>query len=276
MILADALGLSEGPPLTIDLEFSSNDLEFYVDPTAPIDITARKIILSGNNHRGSLSVKGASANSVEIGTTGASPAEGAGHSVDVQAYSDTATPPVNKISTAVKINPGNEAKNNGLYLTSGIIMPSASATVPAGWLECNGQNVNEVDYPSLFASIGTLHGSSNPGTTFAIPDLRGKFIRGFSNGAANDPDKAARTFVTGASHAGGDNVGSIQDFATEDHIHTTTSSNTSSTSSGSFQKGTSVNAAVAGGYNTGAITGSAKTSTETRPLNVYLMYIIKT
>jgi hypothetical protein len=56
MILADALGLSEGPPLTIDLEFSSNDLEFYVDPTAPIDITARSIILSGNNHRGNLAL----------------------------------------------------------------------------------------------------------------------------------------------------------------------------------------------------------------------------
>lgn len=49
--------------------------------------------------------------------------------------------------------------------------------IPEGYLLCNGQEVSRTTYKDLFDVIGTTYGSTS-GTTFKVPDLRGKFIRG--------------------------------------------------------------------------------------------------
>jgi len=85
--------------------------------------------------------------------------------------------------------------------TSGMVQMFANATVPSGWLECNGASVSRSTYADLFAAIGTTYGSTN-GSSFNLPDMRGRFARAWDHGAGVDADAASRT--------GGDNVGSTQ------------------------------------------------------------------
>ena len=54
----------------------------------------------------------------------------------------------------------------------------ASTTIPDGFLLCDGSNIGRTDYASLFAVIGTVFGAGDGSTTFSLPDLRAKFIRG--------------------------------------------------------------------------------------------------
>src|SRR5688572_33507625 len=63
-------------------------------------------------------------------------------------------------------------------IPSGLIMPAAHATVPSGWLLCNGQEVLRADYPELFTAIGILYGAGNGKTTFLVPDYRARFLAG--------------------------------------------------------------------------------------------------
>ena len=62
----------------------------------------------------------------------------------------------------------------------------ASTTVPDGFLLCDGSNIGRTDYASLFAVIGTVFGTGDGSTTFSLPDLRAKFVRGAGiNGSYN-------------------------------------------------------------------------------------------
>jgi len=69
---------------------------------------------------------------------------------------------------------------------AGAVFAHASNTPPSGFLECNGAAVSRSTYASLFATIGTTHGSGDGSSTFNLPDLRGQFIRGFDNGRGVD------------------------------------------------------------------------------------------
>lgn len=62
----------------------------------------------------------------------------------------------------------------------GSIIWSANATVPAGYLLCNGSAVGRATYPELFAAIGTTYGEGDGSTTFNLPNLIGRFIEGAS------------------------------------------------------------------------------------------------
>lgn len=44
---------------------------------------------------------------------------------------------------------------------------------PAGWAFCNGQSIQVMQNQALYAIIGNTYGG-NPGTTFNLPDLRGR------------------------------------------------------------------------------------------------------
>lgn len=60
------------------------------------------------------------------------------------------------------------------FVPSGAIMQFAGASVPAGWLLCNGEPVSRTTYANLFAAIGTAYGVGNNTTTFNLPNLKGK------------------------------------------------------------------------------------------------------
>ncbi len=100
-------------------------------------------------------------------------------------------------------------------LPAGMIVPFAgdAASIPDGWLLCDGSEVTRITYDRLFAAIGTNYGYGDNATTFNLPDFRGRFLRGTDNGAGNDPDAGSRTeSATGGNT--GDAVGSWQSYAT--------------------------------------------------------------
>ena len=68
----------------------------------------------------------------------------------------------------------------------GSVYTFAGATVPTGWLKCNGALLSRTTYASLFAVIGTTYGAGDGSTTFALPDLRGEFVRGVDDGRGVD------------------------------------------------------------------------------------------
>lgn len=68
----------------------------------------------------------------------------------------------------------------------GALIWYASRSTPSGWLPCDGAEVKRRQYPLLFSVIGTTFGVGNGTTTFNLPDLTNKFIRGW--GPINDLD----------------------------------------------------------------------------------------
>jgi microcystin-dependent protein len=66
----------------------------------------------------------------------------------------------------------------------------ASGRIPSGWLLCDGTQVKRKQYPKLFSAIGVTFGAGNGSTTFNLPDLRGKFVRGWGPVNPLDPDRA--------------------------------------------------------------------------------------
>ena len=153
----------------------------------------------------------------------------------------------------------------------GTIITYSAETPPAGYLECDGNAVLRLDYPQLFAVIGTAFGEGDGASTFKVPDLRGLFLRGWSHNSpiGFDPDRTSRLqlFPGGAS---GDHVGSFQHDAIQNHSHPVFSA--SLNAFGSF-------APVAGGNASGSVQGFTGGAfgggNESRPRNVSVMYAIK-
>ncbi len=66
-------------------------------------------------------------------------------------------------------------------VNTGIVVPWGSASIPSGFLLCDGQSVSTSTYAALFAVIAYTYGGS--GANFNVPDLRDRTIVGVS--AAN-------------------------------------------------------------------------------------------
>lgn len=76
---------------------------------------------------------------------------------------------------------------------AGTISGFSGQAVPDGWLLCNGaRDLSRVTYKDLFQAIGLTYGVGVDGSTFSIPDLRGRFLRGAALGAVLDPERALR------------------------------------------------------------------------------------
>jgi hypothetical protein len=77
------------------------------------------------------------------------------------------------------------AVNSGGANPVGTIQIYPGASAPAGWLICNGSAVSRTTYADLFAAIGTTYGSGDFTSTFNLPDLTGKFVRGLGGDSAS-------------------------------------------------------------------------------------------
>ena len=148
-------------------------------------------------------------------------------------------------------------------IPAGTINTYAGSTAPSGWLEANGAAISRTTYAVLYAAIGNSFGPGDGSTTFNLPDLRGVFVRGWDHGAGRDPDAASRTALL-SSGATGNNVGSYQADEFKSHTHTDKAWDSAGAASGPYQFS----------YLSNGVTGSTG-GNETRPKNVYLMYIIK-
>lgn len=135
---------------------------------------------------------------------------------------------------------------------AGNVAFTARTTPPSGWLAANGALVSRTTYAALFAAIGTTYGAGNGTTTFALPDLRGEFLRGWDSGRGVDTGRA---------------LGSAQADALKAHTHSIPAGNYTT------------HGFILGGGNAFATdltstTGSTGGS-ETRPRNVAMLAIIK-
>jgi len=167
-----------------------------------------------------------------------------------------------------------------MFLPPAMIVPYAgSGDVGVEWLLCDGREVSRITYSRLFAAIGITHGQGNTTTTFNLPDYRGRFLRGTDNmgtgagAAGRDPDTASRTAMA-AGGTTGNNVGSIQADQYKSHTHALNENRIQTIVSGDLPSGFSHVGGGSEGYTT--ITQTAMGGNETRPLNAYTNFLIKT
>ena len=164
--------------------------------------------------------------------------------------------------------------------TPGMIKSMPVDTAPEGWIECDGRAldstlaVNASLAVIIGPSAGNPHGDGSTGigatgsTDFNLPDLRGRFIRGYNNTSItpeDDPDAAGRTGPV-VGQASGNNVGSLQSDELELHSHSGvmvgSSPDSRNTGSGQF-------------YTQGSAALAATGGNETRPNNITMMYVIR-
>jgi microcystin-dependent protein len=186
------------------------------------------------------------------------------------------------------------------FCPTGVTMAYGAASAPTGWLLCDGAAVSRATYASLFSVIGTSHGSGDGATTFHLPDYRGRFLRGVDNASAVDPDAASRTDMNAGGSTGA-TVGTLQAEATDSHNHSLTDGGHTHTAkqyiggggaiTGYFQGDgfVTVDPVIYPSYGSSGTTHTGPVSTtttgitlantgnnETRPINAYVNFIIKT
>jgi phage-related tail fiber protein len=78
----------------------------------------------------------------------------------------------------------------GGAVPAGSIQFFAGSSAPTGYLKANGALISRTTYADLFTAIGTTFGVGDGSTTFALPDLRGEFARGWDDGREVDSGRA--------------------------------------------------------------------------------------
>ena len=179
----------------------------------------------------------------------------------------------NSGSAAITLDTAGNASAPSL-VPPGTVQFYAGNTAPAGWVKANGAVVSRSTYAALFAAIGTTFGAGDGSTTFALPDLRGEFLRGLDDGRGVDTGRA---------------IGSAQAQAFLSHAHGVSDPGHQhswqvQTGPGGVNYGNNYAAglqSIAGpvlfttsGVGTG-ISIAANGGTETRPRNIALLAIIK-
>ncbi len=82
------------------------------------------------------------------------------------------------------------------------IIPWSSASVPTGYLECNGSAISRSTYSALFAIVGTTYGAGDGSSTFNIPDLQDKCVVSKSNNKTLASTGGADTIAATGNVAG--------------------------------------------------------------------------
>jgi microcystin-dependent protein len=86
------------------------------------------------------------------------------------------------------------------------IVPWSTASVPSGFLECNGQAVSQSTYAALYAIIGTTYGDPGGGN-FNVPDLQDNVAIGKS-GTKNIASTGGANTVSNSGNISGSVGGS--------------------------------------------------------------------
>jgi len=202
-----------------------------------------------------------------------------------QAYPDNSTLQLSSGTLSVKANGITAAQLAPSVIAttvpSGVISAYAGTAAPTGYLMCDGTSYLQSAYPTLYAAIGNAYGSADS-THFNVPDFRGQFLRGVDAGAGRDPDTLTRTAMNTGGNTG-DNVGSVQSYENSSHNHAVATFGV--TGAGSSYGGTVADAystsqalghAGFGNAQVGTYTTGSQGGSETRPINAYVNYIIKT
>lgn len=177
----------------------------------------------------------------------------------------------------------------------GTIQAFAFNKVPQGWMICDGRSLNKYEYAELFNVIANTFGNEGI-DKFKIPDLRGRFIRGWDPKATIYPDR--RDFGTYQedaiqSHNHSFYSKRVSLSSSGDHSHTTKATRIS-INQGRYSSVEVVKWLLSSGDDTASTTSNgdhthelklngnpislannARTSTETRPKNCALLFCIK-
>jgi len=193
---------------------------------------------------------------------------------------------VARLQTTADLSASQTAGAASSLLPTGTVLAYAGTSAPSGWLTCDGTAVSRSTYAALYTAIGVAHGYGDNSTTFNLPDYRGRFVRGgdamFGGSAASrDPDKAGRTAANTGGNTG-NAVGSVQGDVMQGHYHSYQTRYGGSIGNDSYIAGLASPTSVSGtaraeiyGPSNDGTTGAPRTSSETRPLNAYVNYIIK-
>jgi microcystin-dependent protein len=106
-------------------------------------------------------------------------------------------------------------------VNTGIVVPWGSASIPSGFLLCDGTSYATASYTALFAVIAYTYGGS--GANFNVPDLRDRTICGVS--AANSKTLAqavgANTVTPTGNITGSTGATTLTTSQIASHTHTT-------------------------------------------------------
>ena len=169
-------------------------------------------------------------------------------------------------TTTINGNTTINVDNTFNLMPTATIITNVSATVPAGFLYCNGQAVNRVGtYARLFAAINTTFGAGNGSTTFNVPNFLAAFLRG------------ASTQTVGGVTYGGAAVGTAQQDAVLNPLYASNEGYFNTTSGGATRECVSRNRIGADPVdtNTGILPRFDRTATENRPFNYTVYYYIR-
>src|SRR5574344_1069084 len=109
---------------------------------------------------------------------------------ETSSYSSTVSTLNNSITTLLSY------KNS--FIPTGTIIATQNATIPIGFLFCDGSELLVADYEALYAVIGATYGQSDS-TKFKLPDLRGITLFGKSqNNTLGETLEAGLPNITGA------------------------------------------------------------------------------
>ena len=106
---------------------------------------------------------------------------------DIEVAATYAEPSVNcgVLSPATNIitPPGSAQTFEARGVKTGTVQLYAGASIPTGYLLCNGAAVSRNTYADLFAAIGTIYGAGDGSTTFNLPDFRDRYAIGANTNA---------------------------------------------------------------------------------------------
>ena len=112
----------------------------------------------------------------------------------------------------------------------GAIIPFAGTVMPNGWLLCDGSEVDQLTYPTLFSIIGfTFKDSallSDLGVDkFALPDLRGRFLLGLDNMGGSAANRVTGLRGSELGNSGGEEDITLASENLPDHKHSLAADN---------------------------------------------------
>ena len=127
-------------------------------------------------------------------------------------------------------------------MPTAIVLPYAGTNAPQGFLFCVGQTLLVADYTDLHNAIGYTYGGS--GSSFKLPDLRGRVIAGKDNMEGTSADRL--TGLTGGvdgdvlGGTGGDEKHDLTEAQMPKHYHQMRGPNAVTAPQGGETSGTGV------------------------------------
>lgn len=86
---------------------------------------------------------------------------------------------------------------------TGTVVPYAGMAAPSGWVMCDGQVINQAQYPALYDILRQAPGLVTETGEVCVPDLRGRFVKGRSgDGAIGAKEESALPNIKGGFNAG--------------------------------------------------------------------------